>query len=88
MRQNNPRVSIAIQRVLAGDESSYDVIYKDCDPSLRSFIGARYGHLGDDFVSEVAIRTHEYGFTHLDSYSSDSDATFVERRRRSSRRAA
>jgi len=76
MRQDNPRVSIAIQRVLAGDESSYDVIYKDCDPSLRSFIGARYGHLGDDFVSEVAIRTHEYGFTHLDSYNSDSDATY------------
>lgn len=76
MRQNNPRVSTAMQRVLAGDENSYEVVYKNCDPPLRSFIGARYGHLGKDFIDEVAIRTHEFAFTHLNSYNSDSDATF------------
>jgi len=77
MRQkHNPRVSAARQRVLDGDENSYDVIYQDCDSSLRSFIGARYGHLGKDFVDEVAIRTHEYVLTRLDKYKSDKDASF------------
>lgn len=66
----------AIQRVLDGHRNDYDVIYKACDPSLRSFLGARYGHLGGDFIDEVAIRTHEFAFTHLNSYNSNSDAAF------------
>jgi RNA polymerase sigma factor (sigma-70 family) len=32
--------------------------------------------LGRDFVSEVAIRTHEYAFSHLNNYSSDRGASF------------
>jgi len=62
--------------VLSGDVESYEVIHKQTDGSLRSFIGSRYGQLGDDFISEVAIRTHEYGFSHLNSYNLDGDVTY------------
>jgi DNA-directed RNA polymerase specialized sigma24 family protein len=68
-------VTDAIQRVLKGDVDSYAIIHKQTDSSLRSFIGSRYGHLGNDFVDEVAIRTHEFGFANLNSYNTDRDAT-------------
>ena len=72
----SPMLTAAIRRVLSGDVESYDVIHKQTDGSLRSFIGSRYGHMGDDFIREVAIRTHEYGFSHLNSYNSDGDVTY------------
>lgn len=70
------KIAEAIRRVLKGDVNSYKIIHQMTDGPLRSFIGSRYGRLGGDFVDEVAIRTHEYAFSHLDSYNSDSDATF------------
>jgi DNA-directed RNA polymerase specialized sigma24 family protein len=65
----------AISRVLAGEVNAYEGIYVACDRSLRSHIGSRYGRLGDDFVKEVAIRTHEYVCTHLNLYNSDEGAS-------------
>jgi DNA-directed RNA polymerase specialized sigma24 family protein len=70
------RLARAVKLVLAGDVNAYEEIYAVCDGALRAFVGRRYGHLGDDFVNEVAIRTHEFAFTHLDSYNSDGDATY------------
>ena len=63
-------VAAAIARVLSGDVDAYAVIYELCDSSLRSYIGAQYGHLGDDFVDEVDVRTHEYVFENLNLYKS------------------
>jgi len=64
------RIAEAISRVRAGDVNAYEEIYAVCDSSLRSYIGARYGHLGDDFVDEVDVRTHEYVFENLNLYKS------------------
>ena len=69
------RCADAIRRVLAGDVDAYAVIYAACDSSLRSHIGTRYGHLGNDFVDEVDVRTHEYVFENLNLYKSD-DSSF------------
>ncbi len=66
----------AVSKVLTGDVDAYEEIYGVCDGSLRAFVGRRYGHLGDDFVQEVAIRTHEYTFSHLDGFNSDKGASF------------
>lgn len=73
--KNKEEITDAIQRVLNGDVDSYEIILKQTDSSLRSFIGSRYGQLGKDFIDEVAIRTHEFGFANLSSYNTDSDAT-------------
>jgi RNA polymerase sigma factor (sigma-70 family) len=62
-------VEEAIQRVLNGHKNDYAVIYEQCDRPLRSYVGARYGHLGDDFVDEVTTCTHEYVFQNLDKYN-------------------
>ena len=62
-------IAAAIARVLSGDVDAYAVIYELCDRPLRSYVGARYGHLGDDFVDEVATCTHEYVFQNLDKYN-------------------
>ena len=70
------RLARAVKLVLAGDVNAYEEIYTVCDRALRSFVGRRYGHLGDDFVREVAIRTHEYSFSHLSDYRSDRGAGF------------
>ncbi len=69
-------VKESVARVLAGDVGAYSAIYKVCDGPLRSFIWSRHGQLGRDFVSEVAIRTHEYAFSHLNNYRSDRGASF------------
>ncbi len=66
----------AIQRVVSGDVNAYEVVHETCDGPLRAFIGTRYGWFGSDFVDEVAIRTHEYAFTHIDKYDSDKGASF------------
>jgi RNA polymerase sigma factor (sigma-70 family) len=66
----------AIVRVRGGELNAYKAIYEVCDRPLRSFIGRRYGLFGSDFVDEVAIRTHEYAFTHIDKYDSDKGASF------------
>jgi len=70
------RVTEAIRKVLEGDVEAYGEIYAVCDRALRAFVGRRYGRLGDDFVREVAIRTHEYAFSNLNSYSFDRGASF------------
>jgi len=69
-------VMSATRRALDGDVNAYEVIYEACDGSLRSFIGRRFGHLGSDFIDEVAIRTHEYVLTRLDKYKSDEGTSF------------
>lgn len=69
-------LELALERVTAGDVNAYEVVYETCDDSLRAFIGVRYGWFGNDFVEEVAIRTHEYAFTHIDKYDSDKGASF------------
>jgi len=69
-------VADAVTRVLNGDVQAYETIYRACDRGLRAFVGRRYGHLGDDFVSEVAIRTHGYAFSHLAQYNPKREATF------------
>jgi len=66
----------AVKLVLAGDVNAYEEIYAVCDGALRAFASRRYGHLGGDFVDEVAIRTHEYAFSHLNCYDSDRGASF------------
>ncbi len=58
-------IGIAVQQVLAGDAEAYTSIYNSCDQALRSFISSRYGHLGRDFIDEVAIRTHERAIERL-----------------------
>jgi len=75
-KKSGKDIVAAIQRVLDGDVDSYELIYRASDPSLRSFIGYRYGYLGSDCVDEVAIRTHEYVYSHLDKYDSDRGASF------------
>jgi len=69
-------VADAIQRVLSGDADSYELIYKLTDRPLRSFIGSRYGREDDDFINEVATRTHEYALEHLKEYNSKKRASF------------
>ena len=69
-------VADAIARVLEGDVEAYAVIYRACDGALRAFTSRRYGHKGDDFVNEVAIRTHEFCFNHLSDYNRDKGAAF------------
>ena len=66
----------ALERMSAGDANAYEVVYESCDDSLRAFISMCYGWFGSDFVEEVAIRTHEYAFTHIDKYDSDKGASF------------
>ncbi len=70
------RITEAIRKVLEGDIEAYGEIYAVCDGALRAFTRRRYGHLGGDFVDEVAIRTHEYAFSHLNRYDSDKGASF------------
>jgi RNA polymerase sigma factor (sigma-70 family) len=78
IRSQNAKVRIAEarRRVLKGDVSAYEEIYAVCDGALRAFVGRRYGHLGDDFVREVVIRTLEYGFDHISEYDADKGASF------------
>jgi RNA polymerase sigma factor (sigma-70 family) len=72
----NPKeVTDAIPQVQNGNVNSYDIIYNITNSSLRSQIGARYGHLGDDFVNEVTNCTHVYVFQNLDKYNPD-DSSF------------
>lgn len=74
---NSPALMAAIRQVLSGDVNKYELIYKRTDARLRLHIARRYGHpVDDDFVDEVAIRTHEYVSTHLHHFNSDRGATF------------
>ena len=66
----------AIQRVLAGDPDAYELIYRAHDATLRSYIGRRFRGLGDDFVSDVALRTDESAISRLDRYDPDRGASF------------
>ena len=74
--KNKQTVADAVQRVLAGDVDAYELIYSITDRPLRAFIGSRYGRYGPDFISEVALRTHEYTCTRLDKYNPDKGASF------------
>ena len=65
---NKPEVTEAIKRVLAGDTSAYEVLFRECDEPLRSFVGSRHGRQDADFINEVATRTHEYALEHLKEY--------------------
>lgn len=69
-------VTDAVARVLAGDVNAYEVIYHATDGPLRAFVGSRYQHLGQDFVEEVAVRTHEYAVKHLGRYDPTRGASF------------
>ena len=69
-------VADAIARIRSGDKDAYKVIYDATDEALKAFVGRRFGHLGQDFVEEVAIRTHEFAFIHISEYSSDRGASF------------
>ena len=64
------RIAEAISRVRAGDVNAYEEIYAVCDGALRAFMSRRYGYLGNDFVDEVDVRTHEYVFENLNLYKS------------------
>ncbi|MBM3322649.1 sigma-70 family RNA polymerase sigma factor [candidate division WOR-3 bacterium] len=66
--RNRSDVTDAIRRVLDGDVEAYEIIYRECNGSLRSFIGSWYGQHGNDFVDEVAIRTHERALTKLPEF--------------------
>jgi len=55
----------AVQRVLAGDVSSYELVHNVCDRPLRAFIGARFKQHGGDFIDEVAARTHAFAVSNL-----------------------
>jgi DNA-directed RNA polymerase specialized sigma24 family protein len=66
----------AVARVRNGDDEAYEVIYAACDRELRAFVGKRHGHLGDAFVDEVDIRTHEYVFSNLNRYNPDRGVSF------------
>ena len=68
---NSPTLTAAIRRVLNGDVDAYRIIYDITDRSLRSYIGIRYGHLDDDFKTDVANGTHEFVFENLTLYNSD-----------------
>ena len=71
-RKSNPmELTEAIQRVLNGDVNAYRIIYDITDRPLRSYIGSRYGHLDDDFKTDVANGTHEFVFENLNQYKSD-----------------
>jgi len=70
------RLARAVERVLAGDVNAYEEIYAACNRRLRTFIAGRYGHLGRDFIDEVAVLTHEFAFTHINEYDSDRGASF------------
>ena len=70
------KVAEGIRKVLAGDVEAYSAIYKACDRPLRSFIGSRYGRQDNDFIDEVATRTHEYALEHLREYSAQKRASF------------
>jgi RNA polymerase sigma factor (sigma-70 family) len=73
----SPTLTAAIRRVLSGDVESYEVIHKHTDGPLRLHIARRYRRsVDDDFVDEVAIRTHEYVLNHLHIYNSDKGAAF------------
>ncbi len=63
------RLARAVKLVQAGDVNAYEEIYACCDGALRAFIGRRYGHRGQDFVEEVAVRTHEYALSRLSEYN-------------------
>jgi DNA-directed RNA polymerase specialized sigma24 family protein len=67
---NSPTLTDAIQRVKNGDVNAYRIIYDITDSSLRSYIGSRYGHLDDDFKTDVANGTHEFVFENLNLYNS------------------
>jgi len=69
-------VTEAIARVLAGDVNAYAIIYSACNEALRAFVVRRHGYLGDDFINEVVIRTHEQALRNLNRYSSDKGASF------------
>jgi RNA polymerase sigma-70 factor (ECF subfamily) len=69
-------IMAAIERVLAGDADAYREIYDATNEPLRGFIGRRHAAQGEDFISEVAIRTHEYAFEHLGAYRADRRAAF------------
>jgi RNA polymerase sigma factor (sigma-70 family) len=74
---NSPTLTAAIRRVLSGDVESYEVIHKSTDGPLRLHLAVRYHcQVDDDFVDEVAIRTHEYVVDHIRLYNSDKGATF------------
>jgi DNA-directed RNA polymerase specialized sigma24 family protein len=66
----------AIRQVLDGESEQYAVIYKLCDRSLRGYVGLRFGRLGDDFVDEVAVRTHEYALGRLGEYDESEGASY------------
>ena len=68
---NSPTLTAAIRRVLSGDVNAYRIIYDITDRSLRSYIGSRYGHLDDDFKTDVVNGTHEFVFENLNQYKSD-----------------
>jgi RNA polymerase sigma factor (sigma-70 family) len=70
------RVADALRGVREGNTEAYGAVYAVYDEALRAFIARRYGHLGQDFVEEVAIRTHEFAFTHINECSSDRGASF------------
>jgi RNA polymerase sigma factor (sigma-70 family) len=73
----SPTLTAAIRRVLSGDVESYEVIHKHTDGPLRLHVARRHGlSVDDDFVKEVAIRTHEYVLNHLRLYNSDRGAAF------------
>jgi RNA polymerase sigma factor (sigma-70 family) len=73
----SPTLTAAIRRVLSGDVESYEVIHKHTDGPLRLHVARRHGlSTDDDFVDEVAIRTHEYVLNHLHLYNSDRGAAF------------
>jgi len=61
-------VEEAIRRVLDGHENDYELIYEQCDRSLRAFVARHYYWAGPDFVEEVAVRTHEYALSRLSEY--------------------
>jgi len=70
--ESNPKeLTDAIQRVKSGDVNAYRIIYDITDGSLRSYIGSRYGHLDDDFKTDVANGTHEFVFENISQYKSD-----------------
>jgi len=75
MRRDDELVD-AIRHVLDGDRERYEEIYKLTDQPLRGFIGARFGRLGDSFVDEAAIRTHEYTLERLSEFDPGKGASF------------
>lgn len=68
MSARKRELTCAIERVLEGDKDAYELIYRQFDPGLRAFIGSRYGRFGQDFVDEVAARTHAFAASNLNKY--------------------